>query len=134
MAGRRVLGDPGSRYPGRASWGPVVFEIGGTERIFLISRKELPMKSRTVEELLLELDLTEEEKEKHLDLIQDCLERQRRLIAHRKKSDEGARAMEVHLNNIFRNLLILHQSVQRVNNHLAEVLLKNLPESKMPRA
>jgi fructoselysine-6-P-deglycase FrlB-like protein len=92
------------------------------------------MKSRTVEELLLELDLTEEEKEKHLDLIQDCLERQRRLIAFRKKSEEGVRAVEAHFNNIFRNLLILHQSVQRVNNHLAEVLLKNLPESKMPKA
>lgn len=92
------------------------------------------MKSRTVEELLYELDLTEEEKEKHLDLIQDCLERKRRLLAFRKKNEEGARAVEVHLNNMLRNLLILHQSVQRVNSHLAEVVLKNIPESKMPKA
>jgi hypothetical protein len=134
MARRRAAGDPGGRYPGRASPGFVVFRNGGAERIFLISRKELPMKSRTVEELLFELDLTEEEKEKHLDLIQDCLERKRRLLAFRRKSEEGARSVEVHLNHILRNLLILHQSVQRVNNHLAEVVLKNIPESKMPKA
>jgi hypothetical protein len=92
------------------------------------------MKSRTVEELLLEIDLTEEEKEKHIELIQDCLERQRRLIDYRKKSEEGVRAMEVHLNNISRTLLIIHQSVQQVNDRLAEVILKNLPDSKMPQA
>ena len=92
------------------------------------------MKSRTVEELLLEIDLTEEEKEKHIELIQDCLERQRRLIGYRKKSEEGVRAMEVHLNNISRTLLIIHQSVQQVNDRLAEVILKNLPDSKMPQA
>lgn len=92
------------------------------------------MKSRTVEELLLEPDLTEEEKEKHLDLIQDCLERQRRLIDYRKKNEEGVRTIEVHLNHISRTLLIIHQSVQQVNNRLAEVILKNLPDSKMPKA
>jgi hypothetical protein len=92
------------------------------------------MKSRTVEELVLELDLTEEEKEKHIERIQECLERQRRLIDYRKKSEEGVRAMEAHLNHISRTLLIIHRSVQQVNNHLAEVILKNLPESKMPRA
>ena len=92
------------------------------------------MKSRTVEELLLEIDLTEEEKEKHIELIQDCLERQRRLIDYRKKSEEGGRAMEIHLNNISRTLLIIHQSVQQVNDRLAEVILKNLPDSKMPQA
>ncbi len=47
------------------------------------------MKSRTVEELLLELDLTEEEKGKHEKLIQESLERQKRLIEYHKKGEEG---------------------------------------------
>ncbi|NWF53287.1 MAG: hypothetical protein HXY45_00660 [Syntrophaceae bacterium] len=92
------------------------------------------MKSRTVEEVLLELDLTEEEKEKCLELIRDYLEGQRRPMEYRKKTEERGKAVEVHLNQICRTILIIHRSVQQVNDHLAEVLLKNLPESRMPRA
>ena len=92
------------------------------------------MKSRTVEELLMELELTEEEKGKHGELISECLERQRRLIDYRKNGEEGVKAIEVHLNSISRTLLIIHQSVQQVNDRLAGVILQNLPDSKMPRA
>jgi len=92
------------------------------------------MKSRTVEELLLELDLTEEEKGKHEKLIQESLERQKRLIDFRKKSQEGVRALEIYLHNLSRTLLIIHQSVQQVNDHLAGAILQSLPESKMPKA
>lgn len=92
------------------------------------------MKSRTVEELLLELDLTEEEKGKHAKLIQESLERQKRLIEYRKEGEEGVRALEIYLRTLSRALLIIHQSVQQVNDRLAGVMLQNLPESKMPRA
>jgi hypothetical protein len=97
-------------------------------------RKEPPMKSRTVEELLLELDLTEEEKGKHAKLIQESLERQKRLIEYHKKGEEGVRALEIYLRSLSRALLIIHQSVQQVNDRLAGVILQNLPESKMPKA
>jgi len=92
------------------------------------------MKSRTVEELLLELDLTEEEKGKHAKLIQESLERQKRLIEYRKEGEEGVRALEIYLRSLSRALLVIHQSVQQVNDRLAGVMLQNLPESKMPRA
>jgi hypothetical protein len=92
------------------------------------------MKSRTVEELLLELDLTEEEKGKHAKLIQESLERQKRLIEYRKEGQEGVRALEIYLRGLSRALLVIHQSVQQVNDRLAGVMLQNLPESKMPRA
>ena len=92
------------------------------------------MKSRTVEELLLELDLTDEEMGKQAELIEECLERQKRLIDDRKKSEAGIRAIEAHLDNISRTLLIIHQSIQQVNDRLAEAMLKNLPPSKMPKA
>ncbi|HXZ37867.1 MAG TPA: hypothetical protein VEL68_17725 [Thermodesulfobacteriota bacterium] len=92
------------------------------------------MKSRTVEELLLELDLTEEEKGKHAKLIQESLERQKRLIEYRKEGEEGVRALEIYLRTLSRALLVIHQSVQQVNDRLAGVMLQNLPESKMPRA
>ncbi len=92
------------------------------------------MKSRTVEELLLELNLTEEEKGIHAKLIQESLERQKRLIEYRQKSEEGARALEIYLRSLSRALLFFHQSVQQVNDRLAGVILQNLPESKMPKA
>ena len=92
------------------------------------------MKSRTVEELLLELDLTEEEKGKHAKLIQESLERQKRLIEYRKEGEEGVRALEIYLRSLSRALLVIHQSVQQVNDRLAGVILQNLPESKMPKA
>jgi hypothetical protein len=92
------------------------------------------MKSRTVEELLLELDLTEEEKGKHEKLIQESLERQKRLIDFRKKSQEEVRALEIYLRNLSRTLLVIHRSVQQVNDHLAGAILQNLPESRMPKA
>jgi len=92
------------------------------------------MKSRTVEELLLELDLTEEEKGKHAKLIQESLERQKRLIEYRKEGEQGVRVLEIYLRSLSRTLLIIHQSVQQVNDRLAGVILQNLPESKMPKA
>ncbi len=92
------------------------------------------MKSRTVEELLLELDLTEEEKGKHEKLIQESLEQQKRLIEYHKKGEEGVRALEIYLRSLFRTLLIIHQSVQQVNDRLAGLILQNLPESKIPKA
>jgi len=97
-------------------------------------RKEPPMKSRTIEELLLELDLTEEEKGKHAKLIQESLERQKRLIEYRKEGEQGVRVLEIYLRSLSRTLLIIHQSVQQVNDRLAGVILQNLPESKMPKA
>ena len=92
------------------------------------------MKSRTIEELLLELDLTEEEKGKHAKLIQESLERQKRLIEYRKEGEQGVRVLEIYLRSLSRTLLIIHQSVQQVNDRLAGVILQNLPESKMPKA
>ena len=92
------------------------------------------MKSRTVEELLLELDLTEEEKGKHAKLIQESLERQKRLIEYHKKGEEGVRALEIYLRSLSRTLLIIHQSVQQVNDRLAGLILQNLPGSKIPKA
>jgi hypothetical protein len=92
------------------------------------------MKSRTVEELLLELDLAEEEKAEHAKLIQESLERQKRLIEYLKEGEEGVRALEIYLRSLSRALLIIHQSVQQVNDRLAGVILQNLPESKMPKA
>jgi len=92
------------------------------------------MKSRTVEELLLELELTEEEKGKHAKLIQESLERQKRLIEYRKEGEQGVRVLEIYLRSLSRTLLIIHQSVQQVNDRLAGVILQNLPESKMPKA
>lgn len=92
------------------------------------------MKSRTVEELLLELDLSEEEMGEHAELIQESLERQKRLIEYRKKGEPGIRALEIHLHYFSRNLLIIHQSFQQLKDRLAGVILQNLPESKMPRA
>jgi len=97
-------------------------------------RKEPPMKSRTVEELLLELELTEEEKGKHAKLIQESLERQKRLIEYRKEGEQGVRVLKIYLRSLSRTLLIIHQSVQQVNDRLAGVILQNLPESKMPKA
>ena len=92
------------------------------------------MKSRTVEELLLELDLTEEEKGKHEKLIQESLEQQKRLIEYHKKGEEGVRALEIYLRSLSRTLLIIHQSVQQVNDRLAGLILQNLPGSKIPKA
>jgi hypothetical protein len=92
------------------------------------------MKSRTVEELLLELDLAEEEKAEHAKLIQESLERQKRLIEYLKEGEEGVRALEIYLRSLSRALLVIHQSVQLVNDRLAGVILQNLPESKMPKA
>jgi len=92
------------------------------------------MKSRTVEELLLELDLTEEEKGKHAKLIQESLEQQKRLIEYHKKGEEGVRALEIYLRSLSRALLIIHQSVQQVNDRLAGLILQNLPGSKIPKA
>ncbi len=92
------------------------------------------MKSRTVEDLLLELDLTEEEKGKHAKLIQESLERQKRLIEHYEKGEEGVKALEIYLRSLSRSLLIIHQSVQQANDRLAGMILQNIPESKMPKA
>ncbi len=92
------------------------------------------MKSRTVEELLLELDLTEEEKRKHAKLIQESLERQKKPIEYHKKGEEGVRALEIYLRSLYRSLLIIHQSVQQANDRLAGIILQNIPESKMPKA
>ncbi len=92
------------------------------------------MKSRTVEELLLELDLTEEEKGKHAKLIRESLERQKRLIEHYEKGEEGVKALEIYLRSLSRSLLIIHQSVQQANDRLAGIILQNIPESKMPKA
>jgi hypothetical protein len=108
--------------------------MGRTERINSMRRKEPPMKSRTVEELLLELDLTEEEKGKHAKLIQESLERQKRLIEYHKRGQEGVRTLEIYLRSLSRSLLIIHQSVRQANDRLAGVILQNIPESKMPQA
>ena len=92
------------------------------------------MKSRTVEELLLELELTEEEGAQHAELIRECLGRERGLVDDRKKSKEGLKAIDAHLNNISRVILVIHESFLQINDRLAEALLQNFPDSKMPRA
>jgi transcription initiation factor TFIIIB Brf1 subunit/transcription initiation factor TFIIB len=81
------------------------------------------MKSRTVEELLLELGLTKEEKKKHKELIQESLERQKRLLEYHQRGEEGVRALEIYLRSLSRSLLIMHQSVRQANDRLAGVIL-----------
>jgi hypothetical protein len=110
------------------------FIIGWGKRGTFLDGKESLMEDKTVGELLLDLDLSDEEIERHAHLILECLEREKKLLDHRQKIEEGIKIIEAHLNNIARTVYIIHKSLQRVNERMAEAILHYLPESNLPRA
>ena len=92
------------------------------------------MKAKTVEELLVQLNLSQEESERHAELIQECLERERKLFLFQRQSEEGLRIFTDHVQTLGSTLEGVHMSLRKLQDRLGEVLLRRMPESKFPKA
>ena len=92
------------------------------------------MRIKTVEEQLVELNVTEEERKRHADLIQECLEREKRLNSYRVKIQEGMEAVTVNLQTIGHTMEIIDLGLRELSGRLAEITLRLSPVSKLPRA
>ena len=107
---------------------------GWSERGILADRKESGMRSKTVEESLQAMKLTKEEKKIHDRLIQECREREVKLIQCRQESEEGIQMLMAHLNNLAKVIELIDQHLQEANDRLAEVILLHMPDSEIPHA
>ncbi len=107
---------------------------GWSERGILADRKESGMRSKTVEESLQAMKLTKEEKKIHDRLIQECREREVKLIQCRQESEEGIQMLMAHLNNLANVIELIDQHLQEANDRLAEVILLHMPDSEIPHA
>jgi hypothetical protein len=92
------------------------------------------MRSKTVEESLQAMKLTKEEKKIHDRLIQECREREVKLIQCRQESEEGIQMLMAHLNNLANVIELIDQHLQEANDRLAEVILLHMPDSEIPHA
>ena len=104
------------------------------DRGILADRKETGMKGKTVEESLLAMKLTREEKKIHSRLIQEYRQRERKFIQNRLESEEGIQILMAHLNHLTNAIKIIDQHLQEANDRLAEVILRDMPDSKIPHA
>lgn len=101
----------------------------------LADRKESGMKrSKTVEESVQAMKLTTEEKKVHARLIQECRERERKLAQCQQESEEGIQVLLAHLNHLANAIEIIDQHLQEANDRLAEVILRHMPDSRIPHA
>jgi len=107
---------------------------GWDERGILADRKESGMRSKTVEESLQAMKLTKEEKKIHDRLIQECREREVKLIQYPQESEEGIQMLMARLNNLANVIELIDQHLQEANDRLAEVILLHMPDSKIPHA
>jgi uncharacterized damage-inducible protein DinB len=92
------------------------------------------MRSKTVEESLQAMKLTTEEKKIHARLIQECRERESKLAQYRQEREEGIQALLAHLNHLANAIEIIDQHLQEANDRLAEVILRHMPDSRIPHA
>jgi multidrug resistance efflux pump len=92
------------------------------------------MRIKTVEEQLVELSVTEEERKRHADLIQECLEREKRLNSYRVKIQERMEAVTANLQTISHTMEIIDLGLRELSGRLAEITLRLSPVSKLPRA
>jgi len=114
--------------------GPGVLEVPRVSQRSLANRKEIFVKAKTVEELLVHLDLSQEERERHAELIQECLEREKKLLLFQGQSEEGLKILGGCLQTIGTTLEEVHRSLQRINDRLGEVYLRRMPASKLSKA
>ncbi|MCX5916423.1 MAG: hypothetical protein NTX30_07040 [Deltaproteobacteria bacterium] len=91
-------------------------------------------RSKTVEESVQAMKLTTEEKKVHARLIQECRERERKLAQCQQESEEGIQVLLAHLNHLANAIEIIDQHLQEANDHLAEVILRHMPDSRIPHA
>jgi hypothetical protein len=92
------------------------------------------MRIKTVEEQLVELSVTEEERKRHADLIQECLEREKRLNSYRVKIQEGMETVTANLQTFSHTMEIIDLGLRELYGRLAEITLRLSPVSKLPRA
>jgi len=102
--------------------------------IYKCDLKEILVKAKTVEELLVHLNLSQEEWERHAELIQECLDRERKLAFFERQSEEGLTMLSDHVQTLGTTLEDAFSSLQRLQDHLGEVLLRQMPEWKLPKA
>jgi seryl-tRNA synthetase len=91
-------------------------------------------RSKTVEESVQAMKLTTEEKKIHARLIQECRERERKLAQCQQESEEGIQVLLAHLNHLANAIEIIDQHLQEANDRLAEVILRHMPDSRIPHA
>jgi len=97
-------------------------------------RKETGMRRKTVEETLLAMKWTKEEKKIHDRLIQDSREREGKLDRYRQETEQGIQMLTAHLNNLAIVIELIDQHLADANDRLAEVILLHMPDSKIPHA
>ena len=104
------------------------------ERGIPADRKETGMRRKTVEETLLAMKWTKEEKKIHDTLIQDSREREGKLDRYRQESEQGLQMLTAHLNNLALVIELIDRHLADANDRLAEVILLHMPDSKIPHA
>lgn len=92
------------------------------------------MRNKTLEESLQAMKLTKEEKKIHARLIQECRERESKLVQYRQESEEGIQVLMAHLNHLANAIELIDQHLQEANDRLAEVILRHMPDSRIPHA
>ena len=92
------------------------------------------MRRKTVEETLLAMKWTKEEKKIHDRLIQDSREREGKLDRYRQETEQGIQMLTAHLNNLAIVIELIDQHLADANDRLAEVILLHMPDSKIPHA
>jgi len=92
------------------------------------------MRRKTLKESVQAMEWTTEEKKIHARVIQECRERERRLAQYRQESEEGVQVLMAHLNHLANAIEIIDQHLQEANDRLAEVILRHMPDSRIPHA
>ena len=85
---------------------------------------------KTVEELLRAKNLNEEELELHRGLIEECLEREKRINESSEEARRQLKRLADGIETVSAKAVMLEQAVRQLVDHLENIYLKTLPEDR----
>ena len=89
------------------------------------------MKKRmTVEMLLKSLNVTAEERELHKDLIQTCLENERKIAESHEITTNNLAKISFVLEHVFKNMIMMEEALRNLARTAEEMSLRMLPSSE----
>jgi hypothetical protein len=88
---------------------------------------------RTVEALLNSLNLTREEFEFHKELIEECLENERKITEYSTATKKNMEKIATVLTGIYDNMITMENSLENLAKDAEELYLKMVPSDEFYR-
>lgn len=86
--------------------------------------------STTVDDFLKSMDITAEELELHKDLIEECLENERRIAESATVSKKNIKRISTVLETIYNNMIIMETALEDLTKGAEELSLRMLPSDR----